>query len=39
MVEYRRNFVAGATYFFTVTLFERQSSAFDHIDALRAAFA
>jgi putative transposase len=39
MVQYRRNFVAGATYFFTVTLFDRQSSALtDHVDVLRAAF-
>jgi putative transposase len=39
MVRYRRNFVAGATYFFTVTLADRRSSALtDHIDALRMAF-
>jgi putative transposase len=39
MVKYRRNFVPGATYFFTVTLADRRSSALvDHIRALRAAF-
>ena len=27
MVQYRRNFVAGGTYFFTVTLADRRSSA------------
>ena len=38
MVRYRRNFVAGGTYFFTVTLVDRGSTALvDHIDALRAA--
>ena len=38
MVRYRRNFVAGGTYFFTATLADRRSSALiDHIDALRAA--
>src|SRR5262245_59239943 len=38
MVRYRRNFVAGATYFLTVTLADRTSSALvDHIDVLRAA--
>jgi putative transposase len=38
MVRYRRNFVAGAVYFFTVTLADRRSKALvDHIDALRAA--
>ena len=38
MVRYRRNFVAGVTYFFTVTLADRRSSALvDHVDALRAA--
>jgi putative transposase len=38
MVRYRRNFLAGATYFFTVTLFDRRSTALtDRIDALRAA--
>ena len=39
MVRYRRNWVQGGTYFFTVTLAERQSTALiDHIGALRAAF-
>ena len=39
MVRYRRNFVPGGTYFFTVTLFDRRSSLLvDRIDALRAAF-
>jgi putative transposase len=39
MVRYRRNFIAGGTYFFTVTLADRRSSALtDHVDALRAAF-
>src|SRR5262245_5933184 len=38
MVGYRRNFVAGGTYFFTVTLADRRSSALtDHIDVLRTA--
>src|SRR6266481_5128479 len=39
MVRYRRNFVPGGTFFFTVTLADRRSSALvDHVDALRAAF-
>jgi putative transposase len=39
MVRYRRNFVPGGTYFFTVTLADRRSSALvDHICALREAF-
>jgi len=39
MVRYRRNYVAGGTYFFTVTLDDRASSALvDHIGALRMAF-
>lgn len=39
MVRYRRNFVPGGTYFFTVTLADRESSALtDHVDFLRAAF-
>jgi putative transposase len=39
MVRYRRNWVQGGTYFFTVTLAERQSTALiDHISALRGAF-
>jgi len=39
MVRYRRNFIAGGTYFFTVTLADRTSSALvDHVSALRMAF-
>ena len=39
MVQYRRNYVAGGTYFFTITLLNRQSSLLtDHIDDLRFAF-
>ena len=39
MVRYRRNFVPGGTYFFTVTLADRTSSAMvRHMDALRMAF-
>jgi putative transposase len=39
MVRYRRNFVPGGTYFFTVTLADRTSSALiQHADALRMAF-
>jgi putative transposase len=39
MVRYRRNFVPGGTYFFTVTLFDRRSTALvDYIAALRHAF-
>ncbi|WP_027572167.1 transposase [Bradyrhizobium sp. WSM1743] len=39
MVRYRRNFVPGGTYFFTVTLDDRRSSALvDHVDKLRSAF-
>jgi putative transposase len=38
MVRYRRNFVAGGTFSFTVTLVDRTSQALtDHITALRAA--
>jgi len=38
MVQYRRNFVPGGTFFFTVTLDDRKSSVLiDHIE-LRAAF-
>jgi putative transposase len=38
MPDYRRNRVAGGTYFFTVNLLERRLSLLtDHIDALRAA--
>jgi putative transposase len=39
MVRYRRNFVAGGTYFFTATLVDRKSHALvRHVDLLRAAF-
>jgi REP element-mobilizing transposase RayT len=39
MVRYRRNLFAGGTFFFTVTLDDRSSSALiDHIGLLRAAF-
>ncbi len=39
MVRYRRNFVPGGTYFFTVTLDDRTSSALvHHLSALRMAF-
>jgi putative transposase len=39
MVQYRRNFVPGGTYFFTVTLAERTSSILvNHVSALRMAF-
>ena len=39
MVRYRRNFVPGGTYFFTVTLADRTSSALvHHVDAMRKAF-
>src|SRR3972149_341082 len=39
MVRYRRNFVPGGTYFFTVTLADRTSSAMvEHVGALRMAF-
>ena len=39
MVNYRRNRLAGATYFFTVTLHDRHSQHLTtHIDALRQAF-
>jgi putative transposase len=38
MVLYRRNRVQGGTYFFTLTLADRSSSALvEHIDALRAS--
>ena len=38
MVRYRRNFLAGGTFFFTATLADRTSRALiDHIEALRAA--
>lgn len=39
MVQYRRNRVAGGTYFFTVTLRDRKATTLvDHVDALRVAF-
>jgi len=39
MVRYRRNFVPGGTFFFTVTLADRRSrSLVEHIGALRTAF-
>jgi putative transposase len=38
MVRYRRNLIAGGTFFFTVTLVDRASQALVvHVDALRAA--
>ncbi|MET4328078.1 REP element-mobilizing transposase RayT [Bradyrhizobium sp. i1.15.2] len=39
MVRYRRNFVPGGTFFFTVARDDRRSSALvDHVDKLRDAF-
>src|SRR5690242_16888214 len=39
MVGYRRNFVPGGTYFFTVTLADRRSRVLvDYVDHLRSAF-
>jgi putative transposase len=39
MVRYRRNYVPGGMFFFTVTLDDRRSSALvDHVALLRAAF-
>lgn len=39
MTEYRRNFVKGGSYFFTVALADRsQNLLVDHIDVLRKAF-
>jgi REP-associated tyrosine transposase len=39
MIYYRRNFVSGASYFFTVNLADRKSSILvDHTGELRAAF-
>jgi putative transposase len=39
MVQYRRNFVPGGLFFFTVTLEDRRSSALvEHVASLRAAF-
>jgi putative transposase len=39
MVRYRRNFIPGGTWFFTVTLADRRSDALvGHVAALRSAF-
>jgi putative transposase len=39
MVRYRRNFIPGGTFFFTVTLADRRSKALlEHISELRSAF-
>ena len=39
MVHYRRNLVAGGTFFFTVTLADRRATHLvDHVDTLRDAF-
>ncbi len=39
MVRYRRNYVPGGTYFFTVTLRDRRADwLVRHVDALRLAF-
>jgi len=39
MVRYRRNFIPGGTFFFTVTLRDRRSSVLvDHVGLLREAF-
>jgi putative transposase len=39
MTNYRRNFVSGASYFFTVNLLDRRSRLLiDHIGLLRGAF-
>ena len=39
MTNYRRNFVAGGSFFFTVNLAERRLRLLtDHIGTLRAAF-
>ena len=39
MSNYRRAFIPGATYFFTVNLADRRKTVlFDHIDLLREAF-
>ncbi|MDB5564313.1 MAG: hypothetical protein JWP84_879 [Tardiphaga sp.] len=39
MVQYRRNLIPGGTFFFTVTLADRRSSALvDHVGVLRTAF-
>jgi REP element-mobilizing transposase RayT len=39
MTDYRRNFVAGGSFFFTVNLADRRLRLLtEHIDGLRAAF-
>jgi putative transposase len=39
MTNYRRNFIAGASYFFTVNLLDRRLSLLtEHIESLRGAF-
>jgi putative transposase len=39
MTSYRRNFVPGGSYFFTVNLFDRRKRLpVDHVAALRLAF-
>ena len=39
MANYRRNFLAGGSYFFTVNLADRRRALLtDHVDLLRAAF-
>ena len=39
MARYRRNFIAGGTFFFTVKLADRKSRLLvEHIDLLRAAY-
>jgi putative transposase len=39
MTDYRRNFISGGTYFFTVTLADRRLRLLtEHIEALRTAF-
>jgi putative transposase len=39
MTNYRRNFLPGASYFFTVNLADRRLRLLiEHIDALRSAF-
>ena len=39
MANYRRNFLAGGSFFFTVNLADRKSSLLtDHIERLREAF-
>ena len=39
MTNYRRNFVPGGSYFFTVNLLDRRSTLLtDHVQMLRAAF-